>query len=76
MSNDDPGTDDLAARLDDHHLPETNGRMAVCRRCGGMTDVPGERHRPVPRQSDQLAAWLERQRQLVGTLRQDRRVNT
>ena len=26
--------------LDEHHVPETNGRMSVCRRCGAQTDGP------------------------------------
>jgi hypothetical protein len=27
-------------QLDAHHVPETNGRIAVCRRCGSRTDSP------------------------------------
>ena len=35
----------LIERLDRDHLPETNGRMAVCRRCGFRTvSVEGEHH--------------------------------
>ena len=30
----------LAAQLDEHHTPETNGRIPVCRRCGARTDSP------------------------------------
>ena len=37
----------LGSRLDDDHLPETNGRMAVCRRCGAHTETPeGLKHAP------------------------------
>ena len=35
-----PESSDVAAQLDQHHLPETNGRIAVCRRCGARTDSP------------------------------------
>lgn len=34
----------VAAQLDEHHLPETNGRIAVCRRCGARTDGPSGLH--------------------------------
>jgi hypothetical protein len=27
----------LGTRLDEDHIPETSGRMAVCRRCGFRT---------------------------------------
>jgi hypothetical protein len=40
----------LASRLDEHHAPETNGRMSVCRRCGAQTDGPKGRHVPNERQ--------------------------
>ena len=36
---------DVAAQLDDHHVPETNGRIPVCHTCGARTDGPaGEHH--------------------------------
>ncbi len=34
----------IAAQLDQHHLPETNGRIPVCRRCGARTDGPTGMH--------------------------------
>jgi hypothetical protein len=49
----------LGAQLDAHHHVETNGRMAVCRRCGGVTDGPeGHRHAPHDRQLVQVGQWL------------------
>ena len=52
---------DAGARLDDHHAPETNGRMAVCRRCGMRTDVLQGAH--VPSEEDVVKAneWLRYQ---------------
>ena len=39
------------SQLDEHHAPETNGRMSVCRRCGSQTDSPaGQQHMPTDRQ--------------------------
>jgi hypothetical protein len=53
---------DLGARLDEHHPPETNGRMAVCRRCGALTDTPkGDHHAPDERQVVRSNEWLDRQ---------------
>ena len=57
-----PEVSHTGSRLDAHHLPETNGRMAVCRRCGVHTDTPEGLHH-VPREG-QLARsdeWLDRQ---------------
>jgi hypothetical protein len=51
----------LGTRLDDHHLPETNGRMAVCRRCGAFTDGPEGIHAPRERQLARTSQWLETQ---------------
>lgn len=52
----------LGARLDDHHSPETNGRMAVCRRCGAQTNDPaGRQHVPHELRLDRSNAWLEMQ---------------
>ena len=52
----------LGSRLDEHHFPETNGRMAVCRRCGTLTDSPeGGQHVPDERQLARSNEWLERQ---------------
>jgi hypothetical protein len=53
---------DLGSRLDEHHAPETNGRMAVCRRCGTLTDSPrGDRHVPDAKQVVRSNEWLDRQ---------------
>ncbi len=56
----------LGARLDEHHLPETNGRMAVCRRCGIRTDGPdGRRHLPQKAQLARSNEWLVAQSRKV-----------
>ena len=47
------------SQLDQNHVPETNGRMAVCRRCGSQTDGPdGIRHMPADRQMTRVREWL------------------
>jgi hypothetical protein len=52
----------LGSRLDDDHLPETNGRMAVCRRCGSHTETPeGLKHAPDERQLTKSNEWLDMQ---------------
>ncbi len=52
----------LGSRLDGHHLPETNGRMAVCRRCGAQTDSPeGLKHEPNERQLARSTEWIDKQ---------------
>jgi len=49
----------LGARLDEHHSPETNGRMAVCRRCGAQTESPqGRKHVPNERRLARSEQWL------------------
>ena len=35
---------DVAALLDEHHAPETNGRIAVCHTCGARTEGPEGGH--------------------------------
>ena len=46
-------------QLDEHHAPETNGRMSVCRRCGTVTDGPvGLHHAPDERQLARSTEWL------------------
>lgn len=46
-------------QLDEHHVPETNGRMSVCRRCGSQTDGPGgQHHMPAERQLTRSGEWL------------------
>jgi hypothetical protein len=49
----------VGAQLDEHHAPETNGRMSVCRRCGALTDGPlGTHHIPDERQLARSNQWL------------------
>lgn len=72
----EPDTSELGARLDEHHTPETNGRMAICRRCGGVTDGPEGRHNPHACQIDRLAGWLEGQSRLAGIARASTRADT
>jgi hypothetical protein len=57
-----PEATSVGARLDEHHHPETNGRMAVCRRCGTQTDDPkGHMHVPDERQVVRSGKWLDAQ---------------
>ena len=52
----------VGSRLDEHHPPETNGRMAVCRRCGANTDSPeGRQHMPHEQQLARCNDWLDKQ---------------
>jgi hypothetical protein len=60
MSTD--ATPGSGGRLDDDHAPETNGRMAVCRRCGARTDAAGAHHVPADGQLARIDDWLEGQR--------------
>lgn len=56
---------DVGAQLDKHHAPETNGRMAVCRRCGAMTDTPqGCQHLPDELRLARLTEWLDAQERM------------
>jgi hypothetical protein len=49
----------LSERLDGDHRPETNGRMAICRRCGfRATSEAGEHHVLVEGQAARAQAWL------------------
>ena len=58
-----PEVSNLGARLDEHHSPETNGRMAVCRRCGAQTDSPqGRQHVPNERRLARSEEWLDAQK--------------
>jgi hypothetical protein len=55
-----PEATSVGTRLDEHHLPETNGRMSVCRRCGTQTDDPnGVHHVPDERQVARSSRWLD-----------------
>lgn len=50
----------LGARLDEDHFPETNGRMAVCRRCGAETESPwGSQHVPSERRLARSQQWFD-----------------
>jgi len=52
----------VGAQLDQHHSPETNGRMSVCRRCGTRTDCPqGLHHDPGEHQLARSIEWLNAQ---------------
>ena len=56
----------VGALLDEHHAPETNGRMSVCRRCGALTDSPvGLQHIPHPSQLTRSNDWLLTQSRLL-----------
>lgn len=54
-----PAAASIAARLDADHVPETNGRMAICRRCGTRTDGPSGNHMPSEQQLAQTDHWLD-----------------
>jgi hypothetical protein len=50
---------DVAAQLDDHHVPETNGRIPVCHTCGARTDGPaGEHHVLQEGRVNRSTEWL------------------
>jgi hypothetical protein len=51
----------MGNRLDEHHRPETNGRMSVCRRCGVITDGPDGDHAPRERELARTGQWLDTQ---------------
>jgi hypothetical protein len=56
---------DIAAQLDQHHLPETNGRIPVCRRCGARTDSPTGLHHLVSEgRASRSEQWLTAQSRL------------
>jgi hypothetical protein len=51
---------EVAVQLDENHKPETNGRMAVCRRCGCRTDSAlGDHHAPVAAELARAGQWLD-----------------
>jgi hypothetical protein len=64
---DDPGAiepvstaaTEVGARLDANHIPETNGWMAVCRKCGVRTEGPSGLHAPHARQVTAAESWLD-----------------
>lgn len=56
---------DVGALLDEHHHPEANGRIAVCRRCGARTDSPAGEHHVVPEdRASRSVEWLSAQSRL------------
>jgi hypothetical protein len=60
-----PESSEIAAQLDQHHLPETNGRIPVCRRCGARTDSPTGLHHVVSEgRAGRSAQWLTAQSRL------------
>ena len=55
----------VAAQLDEHHAPETNGRIPVCHKCGGRTDGPaGEHHVIAEGRQGRSSEWLVAQSRL------------
>jgi hypothetical protein len=60
-----PEQQQLGDRLDAHHRPETNGRMAVCRRCGVITDGPDGSHAPRERELVRTVQWLDTQARMT-----------
>jgi hypothetical protein len=55
----------VGAQLDEHHAPETNGRIPVCRRCGARTDGPtGSHHVLQEGRVAQSSEWLSAQSRL------------
>jgi hypothetical protein len=56
-----PEQEQLGTRLDEHHRPETNGRMGICRRCGVVTDGPEGDHAPRERELARTIQWLDTQ---------------
>jgi len=62
----------IGARLDEHHSPETNGRMAVCRRCGARTDSPlGRHHVPSESRLPRFDEWLDAQSRMSALTTQE-----
>jgi len=56
----------IGTQLDEHHSPETNGRISVCRRCGAQTNDPtGLHHSPFESQLARSTNWLAAQSRLV-----------
>jgi hypothetical protein len=52
----------LGVRLDENHVPVTNGRMSICRRCGTYTQGPlGQHHIPSVNRLDRAEQWLDTQ---------------
>jgi hypothetical protein len=61
-----PESFQVAAQLDEHHAPETNGRIPVCRRCGARTDSPtGSHHALQEGGVTRSREWLSAQSRLL-----------
>jgi hypothetical protein len=55
----------VAAQLDEHHTPDTNGRIPVCHTCGARTDGPmGEHHLIAESRVSRSTEWLVAQSRL------------
>ena len=54
-------TNSIGTRLDNDHAPQTNGRMAVCRRCGARTDGPQGGHSSNEKEFIRADDWLRKQ---------------
>jgi hypothetical protein len=55
----------VAGQLDEHHAPETNGRIAVCRKCGARTDGPTGAHHVIQEgRVTRSSEWLVAQSRL------------
>ncbi len=67
----------MGTQLDQDHLPETNGRMAVCRRCGFRTaGVTSDRHAPIGAQEAKATQWLDGQAHARRVTKAKRALNT
>jgi hypothetical protein len=52
----------VAAQLDEHHTPDTNGRIPVCHICGARTDGPlGLHHVLQESRVRRSTEWLDAQ---------------
>jgi hypothetical protein len=64
------GETHTGGQLDEDHAPETNGRMAICRRCGSRTDGPvGGHHLPSDGQMVRIREWLAAEARRAGIRR-------
>jgi hypothetical protein len=55
----------VAAQLDEHHAPETNGRIPVCHKCGARTEGPmGGHHVIAESRVGRSTEWLVAQSRL------------
>ena len=54
-------TSQISIRLDEDHVPETNGRMPICRRCGFRTEETSNRHAATDGHQAKVGQWLDSQ---------------